>query len=225
MKLHLSNTTWMKNRLYYYSVRSDFRNKVIILIVSFLVIFSCNNMIDYYKLPLYSSNNLLNVVIEIPAGTNKKYEYSNVSKRFELDQINGKNRIIHFLPYIGNYGYFPSTYSDPQQGGDGDAIDVLLLSESVSMGTIIEVIPIAILKLIDDGELDYKVIAIPADKGKQIIETRTYSDFSQNFPEVKQIIEFWFLNYNRDDIAKIEGWGDEKEAIAEISRNKIKKRN
>lgn len=197
-------------------------NQKFILLVIILCAFSCEKKIDYYHLPIYSSNNILNVVIEIPAGSNKKYEYNPTSKQFEIDQKNGKDRVVQYLPYLGNYGYFPSTFSDPKKGGDGDALDVLVLSESVTTGTVIEITPIAVLKLIDDGELDYKIIAVPFDASKQIIKATTYTNFSKTYPEVKQMIELWFLNYNKDDTSEIEGWGDEKEAIQEIIKNKKK---
>ena len=174
---------------------------------------------NYYHISLHSSSGHLNAVIEIPAGTNKKVEYRKDTETFEVDKANGKERIIQYLPYLGNYGFIPNTYSDPEKGGDGDALDVLVLSESLSTGSVIEIIPIAILKLIDDGELDAKIIAIPADKSKQVIKVNSYNEFSQKYPEVKLIIEYWFLNYNKDDIAKIEGWGDQKEAIEEIDKN------
>jgi inorganic pyrophosphatase len=69
-----------------------------------------------------------------------------------------------------------------------------VLSESENTGSIIKVLPIAVLKLIDDGEMDYKIIAIPVDKNKQIIDSVTYLEFSKNFPEIKQIIVLCFLN-------------------------------
>lgn len=90
-------------------------------------------------LPLYSSNGVLNVFIEIPGGTNKKFEYNVGSNTFEIDQKDGKDRVVNYLPYLVNYGYFPSTYSDPEKGGDGDAIDVLLISECIPTGSVIEV--------------------------------------------------------------------------------------
>lgn len=153
-------------------------------------------------MPLYSSNKFLNVVIEIPAGTNKKYEYNYNTEVFELDKINGKDRIVQYLPYLGNYCYILSTYSDPKEGGDGDALDVLVLSESVETGTVMEVIPVAILKLIDDGELDYKIIAVPANKSKQIVDVLSYNDLVLKYPEIISMIEFWFLNYNKQDYLK-----------------------
>ena len=120
-----------------------------------------------------------------------------------------------------NYGFIPATFSDPKKGGDGDALDILVLSESVGTGTVLEIIPIAMLKLIDNGEIDYKIIAIPADESKQIVKANSFVEFSKNYPIIKEIIELWFLNYNKDDIAKVEGWEDEKRAILEINKNKI----
>ncbi len=185
--------------------------------ITFLVCtFSCIKKIDYYHIPSLSAANNFNAVIEIPAGTNKKYEYNTETQSFEIDKKNGKDRIINFLPYPGNYGFIPSTFSDPKKGGDGDALDVLVLSESLEVGTVEEIIPIAVLKLIDDGELDYKIIAVPANESKQIIKANSYNVLSKNYPEVKKIIELWFLNYNIDDTSEIEGWGDEKQATNEI---------
>jgi inorganic pyrophosphatase len=187
----------------------------------FLLTFSCNKKVDYYHLPLFSSDKNINAVIEIPAGTNKKFEFDNESKSFEIDKKNGENRIIKFLPYLGNYGFIPSTYSDPKTGGDGDALDILVLSESVATGTIMETIPIAMLKLIDKGEIDYKIIAIPSDRSKQIIRVKDYNEFVLKFPEIKTMIEVWFLNYNKGDEAFIEGWEDDKKALKEIHKNKV----
>lgn len=192
------------------------------LIICLLIIstFSCNKKVDYYHLPLFSADKNINAVIEIPAGTNKKFEFNNENKSFEIDKKNGHDRIINFLPYLGNYGFIPSTFSDPEKGGDGDALDILVLSESVETGTIIETIPIAMLKLIDNGEIDYKIIAIPSNREFQIISVNNYKEFTQNFPEIKVMIETWFLNYNKSDEALIEGWGNEKDALEEVYKNR-----
>lgn len=197
-----------------------FRKQIIFLLIITLT-FACNKKVDYYNIPVKSLDNNFNAVIEIPAGTNKKFEYNKESQTFEIDKKERQERVINFLPYPGNYGFLPSTYSDPKKGGDGDALDVLVLSESVATGTVLEISPIALLKLIDNGEVDYKVIAIPSDVKHQIIKVNNYNDFSNRFPEIKQIIELWFLNYNKADIAVVEGWEDEKMAIIEINKNKL----
>ncbi|MFD2434842.1 inorganic diphosphatase [Mesonia maritima] len=114
--------------------------------------------IDYYNLPTFSKNNALQAVVEIPAGTNHKIEYHPEEKKFEVDSTDGKPRIINFLPYFGNYGFVPSTFSDPKKGGDGDALDIFVLSETEPSGSVLEVIPIALVRLIDEGESDYKLL-------------------------------------------------------------------
>ena len=187
-----------------------------------LTVISCKKSVDYYRAPLLSNNSRLNAVIEIPAGTNKKVEYNKTSKSFEIDKIDGQDRIINFLPYLANYGFIPSTCSDLKNRGDGDPLDVLVLSESVPTGTIIEIKPIAMLKLLDSGELDYKVIATPYDINKRILDVKNLEELTIRFPEVKMMIELWFLNYNKEDEAIIDGWANEITTLEEIFKNKLK---
>jgi inorganic pyrophosphatase len=195
-----------------------------ILLLFIVVIFcnSCSEKTDYYNLPSLSSNKNINAVVEIPAGTNKKFEYNKNTRIFEIDKKNNKDRVIEFLPYLGNYGFIPSTYSDPKKGGDGDALDVLVLSENVAIGTVMEITPIGMLKLMDKGEIDYKIIAVPSDNQKRIIDIGSFNDLTKDFPEVKNMIEIWFLNYNKEDEAIVNGWENEKAALEEIYNNKLK---
>jgi inorganic pyrophosphatase len=190
----------------------------------FILLQSCGSTKDYYTLPAQVSQESFNAVIEIPAGTNKKYEYDPNQKEFIVDIENGKERLINFLPYPANYGFIPSTLSKSDNGGDGDALDILIISEAMTIGTVLEVIPIAILKLIDDGETDYKIIAVPQDKNKRIIRATTYTELTTDYPILLEIVELWFLNYNPKDSSSVEGWGDEKEAFNEIKKHETKKR-
>ena len=209
----------MRSNLHYCIVMKLLKISLFVIVC---LIISCDRKLDYYNVSVQSNNGNFNAVIEIPAGTNKKIEYNNLSKTFEVDLKNGKDRIVQFLPYIGNYGYIPSTFSNPKEGGDGDALDVLVLSENVETGTIIEIEPIAVLKLLDKGEIDYKIIAIPANKTTQIIKVDLGDNFLIDYPAVKTMIELWFLNYNKEDVSIIEGWGNREEAIYEIEKNKRK---
>ena len=196
--------------------------KKLLSLAIILTVISCKKSVDYYKTPLLSINSKLNAVIEIPAGTDKKVEYNKTTKSFEIDKTDGQDRIINFLPYLANYGFVPSTCSDPKKGGDGDPLDVLVLSESVPTGTIMEIEPIAMLKLLDNGELDYKVIAIPYDINKRILDVKNLEELTIRFPEVKMMIELWFLNYNKEDEAIIDGWANEITTLEEIFKNKLK---
>ena len=186
------------------------------------MLLSCNEKShNLYELSTYSKSGSLQCVIEIPAGTNKKYEINTHTGEFEIDQRNGKDRIINFLGYPGNYGFIPSTYSNPALGGDGDALDILVISESVPTGTVLEVIPIGKLLLNDDGELDDKIVAIPANPLKRTITDTTFASFKANQLEALVFIESWFFSYDRSARITSKGWENEKKAIALIDSLRV----
>ena len=178
---------------------------------------SVEQEVDYKAIPALTDQGI-NIVVEIPAGTNHKIEYRLESSSFEIDQLQGRDRVIHFLPYPGNYGFIPSTFMDPERGGDGDALDVLLLSESHPTGSVIEAVPLGVLRLKDDGEIDTKIIAVPVDPTQRIIETSNFRDFLIQYDPAKRIIEEWFLNYKGLGAMELLGWEDETYAIDEIRR-------
>lgn len=170
-------------------------------------------------LPLQSESGFFNAVIEIPAGTNKKYEYHPESLTFEIDQRNGTDRVINYLPYFANYGYIPSTVSDVSKGGDGAPLDVFVISESLPQGTLIPIIPLAAVQLTDDNEEDYKIISVPADEELNLLKVKNFSELKARHPSVILIIETWLSNYDSDPV-EIKGWLDEKQAEKYILDNK-----
>ncbi|SHI40325.1 inorganic pyrophosphatase [Mesonia phycicola] len=191
-------------------------------LLSILVLTSCQQEnkkeIDYYHLPTYSKNKNIQAVVEIPAGTNHKIEYNKIEKKFINDTLNGKDRIIDFLPYLGNYGFIPSTYSDPENGGDGDALDVLILGENITTGSVVEIIPIGMIELLDNEESDNKIIAIPAEENKRIIKATNFHEFSENYPEIRKMIGDWFKFYDLNDEIQLKRWTGEQAAMSEIEK-------
>ena len=184
-----------------------------------LLSLSCKQASSRYgEMPTFTEKGGINVIIEIPAGTNPKTEYNYANKRFEVEEVEGKKRSIDFLPYPGNYGFIPSTYMDPEKGGDGDALDVLVLSEALERGTIIEVKPLATLELLDNGEIDTKIIAIPVDTSLQIIDATDYITFMVKYNAAQQIIQNWFLSYKGLGKMEFVAWKDDRAAMAEIKR-------
>ncbi|MEL6924914.1 MAG: inorganic diphosphatase [Bacteroidota bacterium] len=163
----------------------------------------------------------INAVIEIPAGTNHKIEYDYSTRRFAVDQEAGKDRVINFLPYPANYGFIPSTLMDEARGGDGDALDVIVIAESLKTGTNIKVQPIAALLLEDAGELDTKIIAVPVDSVKNTIQVKTFSDFTVRYNAAQQILQQWFLNYKGPGQMQLIGWRNERYAMAEIEKWRV----
>ncbi len=193
-----------------------------LLLLLGLLSFSCKTepTIDYQQLPAYTTQGI-NMVVEIPAGTNHKIEYDYKTAQFVNDQEGGKNRIIDFLPYPGNYGYIPGTRMAKDRGGDGDALDVLLLSESLPTGTVVAVKPIAALVLKDGGELDTKIIAIPQDSTQQVIALEGFTHFMTEYSVVQTIIKDWFLNYKGLGKVELVGWQNERYAEEAIKKWKL----
>ncbi|MDC0406448.1 inorganic diphosphatase [Gammaproteobacteria bacterium] len=177
---------------------------------------------DYMEIKSFSKEGFLQMIIEIPAGTNKKIEYDRNRNDFFIDQIEGIDRVINFLPYPGNYGFIPSTKMDKKRGGDGDALDILLISESIDTGTIVDVIPIGLLVLEDSNEIDTKIIAVPVNKSLKIINAKNYSDLNKDYLVLKDIIKLWFINYKGDGVVKFIKWGDEIDAKVEINKWALK---
>ncbi|MFK8104411.1 MAG: inorganic diphosphatase [Saprospiraceae bacterium] len=197
-----------------------FKSTFVLLVLVFISFFtSCkpDTRADVYQASAFSDYPM-QAIIEIPAGTSHKIEFNAETQVFENDQIDGKDRVIDFLPYPGNYGFIPSTLMDAERGGDGDALDVLVIAEQLATGTKVAIIPIAALSLKDNGELDTKVIAIPADTSLQIIKAQDFRRFSMEYSAAKNIIEQWFLNYKGLGQVELLGWKNEQVALAEIKK-------
>ena len=97
-----------------------------------------------------------NVVIEISANSKPvKYEINKSTGLIHVDRF-----ILTPMRYPCNYGYIPNTLC-----GDGDPLDVLVLSpNSLINGCVIEVRPIGLLNMIDEGGVDYKILSVPINK-------------------------------------------------------------
>jgi inorganic pyrophosphatase len=173
-------------------------------------------MINLKKLPVRGEMGF-NAIIEVPAGTNRKLEIQ-PDGQFVAELMNGVPRVVNFLPYPGNYGFIPSTLMDEARGGDGDALDVIIIGETVPVGTVQEFIPIAVLKMIDEGENDTKIIGIPADPALRVINATNFEQFLLAYGAAKNIIEAWFEYYQGYGTVQVLGWEDEKSALAEIEK-------
>ena len=187
----------------------------VVLVLAATLLGGCssgNLATTYFEIPTFSSNGHLLMVVEIPAGTNKKLEYSYEKNMFLMERKDGKERVINFLPYPGNYGFIPSTLMDRARGGDGDALDILLISEHIPTGTVIEVEPIGVIVLSDNGENDTKIIAIPAEESLRVLDVNSVNQFSDDYAPIKELIKLWFLNYKGEGIMKFERWGDPRSA-------------
>ena len=91
-------------------------------------------------------------VIEISKGSSCKYELDKHTGLIRLDRV-----LYTATHYPANYGFIPRTYAD-----DGDPLDVLVLcSQSIVPLALIDVFPIGVMRMIDGGAMDDKIIAVP----------------------------------------------------------------
>ncbi|MEO8068200.1 MAG: inorganic diphosphatase [Flavobacteriales bacterium] len=170
---------------------------------------------DYKNIPAFGPTGNVNAVIEIPAGTSDKREYDEATRTFPISERRGAPRRIKFLPYPANYGFIPGTLMDRAQGGDGDALDVFVLCSALPTGTVLEVEPIGIINLIDAGERDDKVIALPIDRNLLTMDVDELGELPKG---VQEILCTWLSNYDPMDSAQVqsvEGW---EAAMAAIKR-------
>eukprot|EP00762_Andalucia_godoyi_P003027 ANDGO_04085.mRNA.1 Soluble inorganic pyrophosphatase PPA1 len=107
-----------------------------------------------------------NAVIEIPKGSKVKYEYDKTTGLLFVDRI-----LYSSVVYPANYGFIPGTYAE-----DHDPLDVIVLGqESVVPNCYLRARAIGIIHMIDQGELDHKIVAVHRDDP----EFRDYTDISQ----------------------------------------------
>ena len=151
----------------------------------------------------------VNVLIEIPMGSNIKYEYDEEEDVVKVDRV-----LYTSMMYPFNYGFVPGTLEE-----DGDPIDVLVItSYPILPGTAIEARPVGILYMRDEEGEDAKIIAVPKDK----IDP-SYSNIRDiiDLPEaVKNKIVHFFEHYKELEPGKwvkVSGWGSANEAKARIN--------
>lgn len=144
------------------------------------------------------------VVVEIPQGSNVKYELDKEKNVLFVD------RFLHTSMYYPfNYGFIPQTLAD-----DGDPVDVLVVCENpVFPGSVIKVKPIGVLIMEDEAGQDEKIIAVPLEKIDPI--DGIYSDLKQIPAAIKNKIKHFFEYYKSLEPGKwvkVKKWLDHKKA-------------
>ena len=162
-------------------------------------------MADFNKIltPGDVDGGVINVVVEIPAGSSHKIEWNHELAVMQLDRV---EPAIFAKPT--NYGFIPQTLDE-----DGDELDVLIITnEPLSTGIFLEARVIGVMKFEDDGEVDDKVVVVPADDRNTGNAVTALEDLPEQL--LKQI-EFHFNHYK--DLKKpgttiVKSWGDVSEA-------------
>lgn len=166
-------------------------------------------MPNYLELPVgKNAPELVNAVIEIPLEGINKYEYDKKLHVFRLDR-----NLFSPVHYPGDYGFIPSTLAE-----DGDPLDVLVLVDTPSFtGCVLEVRPIGVLDMIDQGQPDEKIIAV----GHGNPRYEDVSEYAQVYPHILKEIKHFFSIYKDLEGKRVEvrGWKDADAARAIISKS------
>ncbi len=145
------------------------------------------------------------VVIEIPKGQRNKYEMDHETGRIRLDRM-----LFTSTRYPADYGFVEHTLAD-----DGDPLDALVLVDAPSFpGCVMEVRPIGMLEMTDQGLGDEKVLCV----GKGNPRYKDVWNFSEIYPHMLREITHFFAIYKDLEGKRVEvkGWRD-----ASFARNKV----
>lgn len=158
---------------------------------------------------------IVNVVVEIPQGSSHKIEWKRELAAMQLDRV---EPTVFAKPT--NYGFIPQTLDE-----DGDELDALIITDQpLTTGIFLEAKIIGVMKFEDDGEVDDKIVVVPADDRNTGNAVNSLDDLPAQL--IKQI-DFHFSHYK--DLKKpgttiVKGWGDAEEAKA-IVRKAIERWN
>ncbi|MCM2349342.1 MAG: inorganic diphosphatase [Bacteriovoracaceae bacterium] len=162
-------------------------------------------MNPWHDIDLEFDGNTLTCLIEIPAGTKIKYEIDKKTGLLKVDRI-----LYSSVHYPCNYGLFPQTFCD-----DGDPLDVLVIGQlPVVPLSLMKVRPIGVIRMIDQGEGDDKVISVHVDDP----EYNHIKSIKEVAPHKINEIRRFFESYKELEKKSVEirSIDDEKEAIKVI---------
>lgn len=169
-------------------------------------------MPDYNQIlgPGELDEGLVNTIVEIPQGSMMKIEWNRKLACFELDRV---EPAIFAKPV--NYGFVPQTLDE-----DGDELDTLIVcDEPLPTGLYVKARVIGVMNFEDDGEIDHKVVVVPADDRNTGDSINSLDDLPERW---KEKVEHHFNHYKdlkRPGTTKVTGWGDASEAIAVIKES------
>jgi len=149
----------------------------------------------------------INVIIEIPKGSKNKYEIDKETGLIKLDRAMKTSQDYPF-----DYGFVPRTYWD-----DNDALDVIVLTTySFFPGILVEARPVGIMKMIDGGEGDDKLITVPSSDPRW----ENVQDLKDVNPYTLKEIKHFFETYKSIEgkIVEIKGFQNKDKAMLAIKK-------
>lgn len=147
----------------------------------------------------------VHLLVEIPKGSRNKYEWDEELQAIKLDRF-----LFSSVVYPTDYGFIPDT-----DGEDGDPLDAMcIVSESTFPGCVIPVKVIGLFKMLDDGEVDDKILCVPM-KDPNLTNVESLEDVGA---QLKAEIAHFFAIYKGPEgkIVEVDGWYGREEALKTI---------
>lgn len=150
---------------------------------------------DLSRIPAQPEPGLINVLIEIPAGSKNKYEFDKDMGAFILDRV-----LYASVKYPYDYGFVPNTLAD-----DGDPLDgMVIMDQPTFPGCVIAARPIGMLEMIDGGDRDEKILCVPAEDPRYA-QVSSLEDIAGH--RLDEIAEFFRTYKNLEKkVTEILGW-------------------
>ena len=148
--------------------------------------------------------------IEIPKGSNVKYEYDEHSGLVKVDRILYTSMVF---PY--NYGFVPGTL-----GEDGDPLDILVISSATfAPGVTVSVRPIGVLMMRDEEGVDSKIMAVPTEKiDPDFANVKDMKDLPESIKTKLVHFYSYYKSTEPGKWVKLEGWESTAKAQELISK-------
>ena len=117
-----------------------------------------------------------------------------------------------------NVGFIPSTVEENALTGKGFPLDVLAIGSTIKQGSLVEFVPVGVLRVSYDGEEETKIVGVVVNSAIAIIDCKTLECIKSNYPGIIEILETWYSNHRNDAEVKVLGWQDEKIAMETIKK-------
>jgi inorganic pyrophosphatase len=187
-----------------------------VLFFSSVLLAACKH--DPREEATYSKTKQLQAVVVEPAGTATPLQYNAKTGAFEPEQEAGHDRLVRFLPFPANHGFIPGTLLDSARGGNGQPLEMMLLSPVCTTGTLLEVQPLALVTGSYNNRRIPMIIAVPAKPSERTLDANNLEQFEKRYPAAKQIISLWLRNAEgRPGLNELQ-WHSEQAAEKEIQR-------
>lgn len=155
-----------------------------------------------------SAPEVVYAVVEIPKGSRNKYEYHKDMEAFALDRV-----LYSPVQYPAEYGIIPKTLWD-----DGDPMDILVLMEQPTFpGCVIETRPIGVMRMLDGGESDDKIIGVPVNDPR-FKDVKDISDLPKAY--LDEVGHFFTVYKNLEGkTTDVLGWESTEKALEAINHS------